>query len=102
MKMKATTFSSIIRPVVRSLWAGAITAVTLIVFTSPASAVIVQTSFSTMNAGRADFGSGTHAFGSPTGNATITYDWSTSTGQLRVTGRVRGTLYWDAAFSSGC
>ena len=102
MKARATTFATVIQPRGRFLWVAAIVALTLTVFTSPAWAVIVQTSLRTINAGRADFGSGSHQFGGPSGNATITYDWSTSTGQLRVTGRVRGTLYVDSAFSSAC
>ena len=67
-----------------------------------AEAVVVQTTSRVINAGSADFGSGYHSGGEPSGGATITYDWNTSTGQLVSTGRVRGTLYWDSLFSDGC
>ena len=68
-----------------------------------ARAIIVQTTNRIINNGKADFGSGTHAGGGPTGNATITYDWTTTaTGQLGSMGRVRGTLYWDSLIGGGC
>jgi hypothetical protein len=67
-----------------------------------ANATIVQTTNRIINNGSADFGSGYHSGGGPTGAATVTYDWTTtSTGQLGITGRVRGTLYWDSFFG-GC
>ena len=52
-----------------------------------------------INSGQADFGTGLHAFGGPTGSASVklTHD---SVGQ--VTGLVDGTLYWDALLASGC
>src|SRR3954471_10677973 len=65
-------------------------------------ATVVQTTNKTINNGRADFGSGNHSFGGPSGNATITYDWSVVGGQIISTGRVRGTLYVDSAFGSTC
>lgn len=80
----------------------AFAAVLLTLLCSAAHAVVVQTTNRTMNAGTADFGAGNHSAGSPSGNATITFDWSIINGQLISTGRVRGTLYWDSLFSSGC
>src|SRR5690242_10743438 len=71
----------------------------LFVLSSTTFAVVVQTSTRKLNAGRADFGSGSHSFGSPDGSASITFDWNNSTGQLVSTGRVRGTIYWDSLFS---
>jgi hypothetical protein len=67
-----------------------------------AEAVVVQTTNRVINADSADFGSGYHSGGSPSGGATVTYDWNNSTGQLVSTGRVRGTLYWDSLFGDGC
>ncbi len=65
-------------------------------------ATLVQTTTRTINNGSADFGSGTHYGGGPQGAGIITYDWSTTaTGLLGITGRVRGTLYWDSLWSSG-
>jgi len=74
----------------------------LFVVSSTAFAVIVQTSTRKLNAGRADFGSGNHSFGSPEGSASITFDWNNGTGQLVSTARVRGTIYWDSLFGGGC
>ena len=71
-------------------------------FTLDSHATVVQTTNRIINNGSADFGSGNHAFGGPQSNGTITYDWSTVGTQIRSTGRVRGTLYWDSAVSSGC
>ena len=65
-------------------------------------AAVVQTNQRTINNGSADFGSGNHQFGGPQQNATITYDLANIAGLITPQGRVRGTLYWDAAFSSGC
>jgi hypothetical protein len=98
MKTEIRTFTSIIRPLTRFILAAAIIAATLTVLSDGARAAVVQTSFRTINAGSADFGSGTHSFGGPSGSATISYDWSTATGQLVSTGRVKGTLYWDSLF----
>lgn len=98
MKTEIRTFTSIIRPLIRFFLAAAYIAVTLTVLSGGARAAVVQTSYRTINAGSADFGSGNHSFGSPSGGATISYDWSTATGQLVSTGRVRGTLYWDSLF----
>ena len=101
MKIKLTTLTGSIRPLSRCFPAVAIMAMTLTALGSEAHATVVQTSYRTINAGSADFGSGHHSFGGPENNAAITYDWSTSTGQLVSTGVVRGTLYWDSLFSSG-
>jgi hypothetical protein len=74
-----------------------------LLFAGQANAVVVQTTTRTINNGSADFGGSAHAGGGPAGAAIITYDWTTTTtGLLGITGRVRGTLYWDALWSSGC
>jgi hypothetical protein len=73
-----------------------------VVFGSTAYGVVVQTTNRIINNGPTDFGSGTHSFGGPSGNATITFDWNNTSGQIVSTGRVRGTLYWDSLFSGGC
>lgn len=67
-----------------------------------AEAVIVRTYYNSINVGAADFGGPFHALGGPTDDAVITWDYDTSSGQLIATARVRGTLYWDDLFSSGC
>jgi len=71
-------------------------------FALKANATVVQTTNKTINNGRADFGSGNHSGGGPSGNATITYDWSVVGGQIVSTGRVRGTLYVDSLFGGTC
>lgn len=71
-------------------------------FAFDAHATIVKTSTRTVNNGSADFGSGSHSGGGPSEPATITFDWSTASGTFIATGRVRGTLYWDALFGGGC
>src|SRR5215204_989479 len=86
----------------RALFTTLVFAAACVVLAPSVQAVIVQTTNRTINNGRADFGSGNHSFGGPSGAATITFDWSPSGGVIVSTGRVRGTLYWDAAFSSGC
>ena len=97
MGRKLRGFNSAIRPPLRFFLA-AIIGAALTDLSFDAQAAVVQTSFRTINAGSADFGSGTHSFGGPSGSATISYDWSTATGQLVSTGRVKGTLYWDSLF----
>ncbi len=80
-----------------------LTFVTGLLLAGDVNAVVVQTTTRTINNGSADFGSGTHYGGGPQGAGTITYDWSTTaTGLLGITGRVRGTLYWDSLWSAGC
>jgi len=79
-----------------------ITAIALAAFTPTASAMIVETDYVNLNGSEADFGSGSHFLGGPIGNGVLTFDYAVSSGQLVATGRVRGTLYWDSLFSSGC
>jgi hypothetical protein len=64
-----------------------------------ANAAAAGTFAGRINGGVADFGSGLHALGAPTGDGTVAWDFSpTADGSdLIVTARVRGTLYWDAA-----
>jgi hypothetical protein len=102
MKTKMPALTQTVRPLIRFLLAATIVAVTLTALTSGAQAVVVQNTYRIINAGSADFGFGNHSVGSPVSNATITFDWGTGTGQLRPTGRVQGTLYWDSLFSAGC
>jgi hypothetical protein len=63
---------------------------------------VVSTQHDNFNSGPADFGGPNHAFGGPSGDALITFDYDTGTGQVIATGRVRGTLYWDDLFRGGC
>lgn len=77
-------------------------AIVIAVLSLDANATIVKTSTRTVNNGPADFGSGNHSGGGPSGPATITFDWSTASGAFVATGRVQGTLYWDSLFDSGC
>jgi hypothetical protein len=51
--------------------------------------------------GDADFGSGFHANGNPTGPYTVTWDFTPSDGVVRVNARIKGTLYVDR-IGSGC
>ncbi|HET8677366.1 MAG TPA: hypothetical protein VFO63_16335, partial [Blastocatellia bacterium] len=88
MRINISNYTGIIRRPIRSLLAAAIMAVTLTALGPDAQATVVQTTHRIINAGQADFGSGNHSGGSPTGNATISFDWSTATGQLVSTGRV--------------
>ena len=100
MKREITFPQSIRRS--RALFTSLVIAAAFVVLAPGVQAVIVQTTNRTINNGRADFGSGNHSFGGPSGAATITFDWSPNAGLIRSTGRVRGTLYWDAAFNAGC
>jgi len=51
--------------------------------------------------GDADFGSGMHLNGTPTGPFTVTWDYAPINGVVVVTATVNGTLYMDSLFS-GC
>ena len=51
--------------------------------------------------GDADFGSGTHLSGTPTGPFTVTWDYTPINGVVAVTATVNGTLYMDSLFG-GC
>lgn len=77
------------------------TALLLGLIGTAANAATVLTANKKLDGGRADFGDGLHSFGSPSGHGVITYAHEFPSG-LTVTGRVRGTLYWDALFSAGC
>jgi hypothetical protein len=101
MNAKIPTLAPTLRSRIGVFLAPAIMAATLVALPSGAQAVVVQTTYRIVIGGSVDFGSGIHSLGVPVNNASITYDWSTATGQLRSTGRVRGTLYWDS-FSAGC
>ena len=79
-----------------------ITVVATLGLVSSAEAVIVSTQYVAVDEGPADFGGPTHLLGAPSDDAVITWDYDTSSGQVVATGRVRGTLYWDDLFSSGC
>ena len=94
--------TAISRQVLTRLFLPVITAITLAAFSPAASGMIVATDYVNLNGGEADFGSGSHFLGGPVGNGVLTFDYNASSGQLVATGRVRGTLYWDSLFSSGC
>ena len=51
--------------------------------------------------GNADFGSGTHISGIPSGGYTVTWDYTPVNGVVVVTARVAGTLYFDR-LGGGC
>jgi hypothetical protein len=51
--------------------------------------------------GDADFGSGFHANGNPTGPYTVTWNFTPSDGVVRVNARIKGTRYVDR-IGSGC
>jgi hypothetical protein len=99
LRAKPTVIS---RQVLTRLFLPLITAITLAAFSPAALAMIVATDYVNLNGGEADFGSGSHVLGGPIGNGVLTFDYDASSGQLVATGRVRGTLYWDSLFSSGC
>src|SRR5687768_14937350 len=69
---------------------------------STALGVTVETLYALIENGPADFGAGAHTSGRPEDYAVVSWDYDTSSGQLVATGRVRGTLYWDDLFRSGC
>jgi hypothetical protein len=90
------------QPITRQFVRAAMVAMILTVVTAArAQAGVVQTSYVKVLGGVADFGSGTHLFGSPSGNAVVTYSLDASSGSLIVTGRVQGTFYWDS-LDPGC
>src|SRR5688572_18673531 len=101
MDTPITTLVHVRRHFVKALYA-AMVLITMPVLDSPAFGVVVQTYNRKLEGVRVDFGSGGHAFGTPTGNGTITFDYAISNGQLLVTARVVGTLYWDSLNSAGC
>src|ERR1700720_877160 len=55
-----------------------------------------------IDGGTADFGSGAHALGSPTGSGTVKWEFSTVNGSLTARATVSGTVYWDSLDSQGC
>jgi hypothetical protein len=85
----------------RLLIAATTAALTLGGLNFPALATQVQNTSVKINGGVADFGSGTHSLGSPSGNGSVTFDYTSVNGQIVATARVTGTLYWDA-LASGC
>jgi hypothetical protein len=76
--------------------------ITIAIFSCNAGAINVSTDYRNLNAGPTDFGGSSHFLGGPVGDAVITYDYNTSSGEFIATGRVQGTLYWDDLFRSGC
>jgi hypothetical protein len=57
----------------------------------------------TINGGEADFGTGGHYLGSPSGPYTVTWDYSVnSAGVLVKTAHIQGYLYVDKLFGGGC
>lgn len=59
-----------------------------------------------INSGTADFGSGSHSFGAPTGSARVTLERDTWTDNgvyvSNFSGEISGTLYWDSLSGPGC
>lgn len=70
----------------------------LSIATSSASASVVDADTLKIWQGHADFGTGLHLGGAPTGNAQLTWDKGSST----ITAKLSGTVYWDDIFSGGC
>lgn len=70
---------------------------------TPAGATLVDTQYTSLNGGRADFGSGLHVFGAPSDKASVTIDYTYSlSDDIVIKSRVRGTLYWDSSNAGGC
>ena len=91
------------RSIVRTFIVVASTGIMMTALASPSEAVLVQTSYRKLNGGRADFGAGTHSFGSPQDSATVKFDFAyNASGDLITTARVQGTLYWDSLTNAGC
>lgn len=86
------------RPVLSAVLAAG----TIAVFGTQSAAMTVQTDYRKLDGVRADFGSGFHSLGSPTGNGVVLWDYAPSGLGIIATARVKGTLYWDALFSAGC
>jgi hypothetical protein len=80
----------------------AATVLGLFAFSAPASAATAGVSKGTINGGEADFGTGAHYLGSPTGPYTVTWDYSVSGGTLIKTAHIHGYLYVDKLFGGGC
>ena len=70
-------------------------------FSPTARAVTVVTESVKIEGGTADFGSGLHALGTPTGDGSVKWDFTTDGSGLKATVRVQGTLYLDSV-DPGC
>lgn len=70
-------------------------------FSTTAWAITVDTESVKIEGGTADFGSGLHALGSPTGDGTVKWDFTSDSSGLKATVRVQGTLYLDSV-DPGC
>ena len=76
---------------------------TLGAFCPPAWGATAAIDKGTINGGEADFGTGAHYLGSPTGPYTVTWDYSVnSAGDLVKTAHIHGYLYVDKLFGGGC
>lgn len=73
-----------------------VTLATLVAFASPASAAVIETDIMKIQGGRADFGSGIHAFGAPNRAGTITWSQQAQGDVLLVRAKVEGILYMDS------
>jgi hypothetical protein len=81
----------------------AATVLGLCAFSAPAAAAVAGVNKGTINGGEADFGTGGHYLGSPSGPYTVTWDYSvTSGGVLVKTAHIHGYLYVDKLFGGGC
>lgn len=61
-----------------------------------AQGVAVKTDQITINGEQADFGSGLHVAGTPTGGGSVKWEYSTGAGSLVAKATVQGTLYVDS------
>jgi hypothetical protein len=57
---------------------------------------VVKTDQITINGEQADFGSGLHLLGTPTGGGSVKWEYSTVNGSLSAKATVQGTLYVDS------
>lgn len=83
---------------VRCMFQNLISRLTLVLLMAPAAVMagVVGVELVKLDGGPADFGSGLHAFGAPTGNGSATWTYEGGVGGLRATVRVKGTLYLDS------
>jgi hypothetical protein len=61
-----------------------------------AQGIIVKTDQITINADMADFGSGLHLLGTPTGSGSVKWEYATVAGSLSAKATIQGTLYVDS------
>ena len=69
---------------------------------NPASAVVRDVDSVRINGAKADFGVGPFVDHHPSGPGTLTWDEATNAPGKRVTGTLKGTVWWDDSSSGGC